>query len=299
MVRWLLAAIDEAIFSFLVRVGLVLTLGGGSEQSNKFEPPPWTSERYPAAMTTLDELVQRERPMYAGQRIAEFSPLVHGAGQLTVDRALYGNPQTNAARSALMSISQGGASNPFMDNAYTEQMIGDTARDMTDAYSRGTAATNDALAAMSGAFGGDLHQQKSAIDAGELSKRVGQMGTSTRQGEIVRRGNLWDADVGRTLQAAGMAPQFELLDQDAFDRMASYGREQRGYLQSLLDDRRGEWQEQQDYPFRMLDYYLNKLGQGSGQYGQNYQTTPGASPWSTAAGLGMGAYGLSQMGLFG
>lgn len=300
-------------------------MGGGSETSNKFEPPEWSAQYYPGAMDFAAQLVSQPYSQYQGQKIAEVNPWQHGAGQLTVDRALYGDPQLNAARGSLMSISQGGAQNPFtgqmaglgsaalanpyMGNAYTEQMIANTAGNMASGFAKGQAANTDAMAARSGAFGGSAHLEKQRDDASALAQQIAQMGTSTRQAQqntdaglfqqgigqamqgFGNAGSMWDRDVGNVLQAAGLSPQFSMLDQSSFDSMKQYGDWLQNYQQGLMSEHFGEFERQRKHPYEQLSYLLGALGQGAGQYGQSTQTSPGASPLAYAGGA-MGLAGL-------
>ena len=261
--------------------------GGGDKQSNKYEPPEWTAGRYPAAMGMIDQIANRPYEQFAGQRVAQRNPWQTTAGELTVDRALYSDPQTMAARGALQGISQGNAANPYANDAYLDSVIGATAKDMSQAHADGTAAQTDSAAAMGGAFGGSLHSLKQSQDAGELAKRVGQMSNSARSADLGRKGQLWQQDVGNVMQAASASPEFSRLDQESYDAMAKYGGAEQNYQQSLLTGRVDEWQRQRDYAPQQADWLLSALSRASGQYGSNYQSGAGQSPWGTAAGLGI------------
>jgi hypothetical protein len=268
-------------------------MGGGSEgQSNKFEPPEWTAERFPGAMDTLDQLASTPYQQFQGMRVAPLTDYQHTAGQLTADRALNGDPQSNAARGSLMSISQGGGMNPFMDNAFTEEMIGNTAQNMAQGFATGTQANTSAAAARSGAFGGSAHNELATQQAAGLAQQIGNMATQTRQADIGRKGGLWNQDIGNILQASSMAPAFSAQDQSAFDSLNRYGGQQQNYTQALLNEQVGEFNRQQAHPFNMLDWYLGGLAKGSGQYGTNYQQQGGGSPLGQAAGGAAALYGL-------
>lgn len=205
-------------------------MGGGSETaSNKFEPPEWTAGLYPGAMDAAVGLANRPYQQYMGMRVAPMNDRQATAGQLITDRALYGDPQTTAARGSLMNISQGGAMNPygnasnpyigsqnefkntsnpfigaqnqFLNNDYLNQNIADTAGDMASAHALGTASTNNMLAAQAGAFGGSAHLEKQAMDAAGLAKQVGQMGTAARSADLGRKTSAADSDLNRSTNA--------------------------------------------------------------------------------------------------
>lgn len=268
--------------------------GGGDKQSNKYEPPEWTASRYPGAMGLVDAAMATPYQQFAGQRVAEINPWQNTAGQLTVDRALYSDPQTRAARGSLMNISQGGAANPYANDKWLDDVIGRNAKDMSEAFAEGTAAQTDAAAQMDGAFGGSLYQLKQTKDAAALADRVGTMSNQARSQDLARKGNLWQGDVGNVMQAASMSPQFSQLDQDSYDSLMKYGSQQQNYTQSLLTDRKNEWQNQTDFNKNNADWLLSALQRASGGYGSNWQTGGGQSPWGTAAGLGMTAYGMTN-----
>lgn len=266
----------------------------GGQQSTKFDPPDWTKDLYPGAMDAAVGLANRPYTQYQGMKVAPVNPWQHTAGQLTTDRALYGDPQLNAARGSLMSISQGGGMNPFMDNKYTEQMIRDNTGNMTDAFAGGQAATNNMLAAQAGAFGGSGHIEKQAADAAALAKQVGQMGTATRQSEIGRKGNLWNQDIGNVMQAAGMSLPFSQNDQQSYNALKDYGDFHQNYTQSLMGEQFGEFQRQQNFPLQNLDLLFSALAKGSGQYGTNFAQQPGQSGLLNGIGGAAALFGLAN-----
>ena len=243
----------------------------GPKQEGTVEPPEWTRERFPQAVEGAESIYNTPYHQFQGMRVSPINDWQHTAGQLTVDRALYGDPQLNTSRGSLMNIAGGGAMNPFMDNAYTDQMIGNNANDMANAFATGTAANTDAAAARSGAYGGSAFNQLKTQQAGELAKQVGNMATSTRQAEIGRQGNLWNQDIGNILSAAGQAPAFSLLDQQSYDSLNRYGGQQQDYQQRLFDEMYGEYNRQQQFPGQQVDDYLRRLNGASGPYGNRTQ----------------------------
>jgi hypothetical protein len=266
--------------------------GGSDTQSTKFDPPDWTKDEYPGFVEAAKGLAQNPYQPFMGQVKAEVNPWQMTAGQQTLDKSLYGDPGTNAARGSNMAISQGLLQNPYGDNAHTEQMIRDTAGNMTDSYLGGDAMNMSALAAKQGAFGGSGHTQAMQSGAANLAKQVGQMGTATRQSEIGRKGQLWNADVGNMLQANSQAPGFSQLDTQNFDSLMKYGSFFQDDLQKQLDQRKSLFDEQQGNPYKMLDWFGSKLGQASGQYGQNFQQGPGQSGLLNGIGAASSLYGL-------
>jgi hypothetical protein len=265
----------------------------GSDTSIKFEPPEWAAKEYPGLVDTAKQLTSQPYSQYQGQKVAEVNPFQHGALQLSADRALYGSPDLNAARGSLMSIAQGGAQNPFMQNSYIDKMIADSAGNMRDAYLGGDARNMNALAARQGAFGGSQHTNAMQAGSANLAKQVGQMATQTRSNELGRQGGLWQQDVQNVMGAAGMSPQFSQIDQQSYDSMKGYGDWLQNQLQAPMTEHYNEYQRQQKSPFEMLSYLSGILGQSSGSYGQSTQTSPGQSPLGLLGG-GLGLYGMMQ-----
>lgn len=269
-------------------------MGKGGETSNKYEPPEWTAGRYPGAMEQVDAQFNKPYQAYNGQSIAGMNDRQMTAGELTTDRALYSDPQTRAARAALMGISQGDAQNPYAHDKWLDDVIGRTSKDMAEAHAEGTAAQTDAAAAMGGAFGGSLHSLKQSKDAALLADRVGAMSNQARSADLARKGQLWQQDVGNQMGAAGMAADFSRLDQESYDALNKFGSQQQNNLQSMLTGQKQDWQAEQDFGKQNVDWLLASLGKASGGYGTNWQGGGGASPWGTAAGLGMAAYGATN-----
>lgn len=274
-------------------------MGGGSDtQSTKFDPPDWTKELYPQAMQQLTGLVNRPYQQFQGQRVASMNDRQATGGQMLTDAALYGRPDMNQARGSLMNISGGGAANPFMNNAYTDKMISDTAGNMAQAHATGTAAQNDALAARAGAYGGSAHLQKQSADAANLAQQIGQMGTATRQQDITRKGNLWNQDVQNVMQASGMSLPFAQQDLMDIGAMMGYGDKEQAGAQKLLDEGVNEFNRQQNHPLQQFALLMQGLGAGSGQYYTSQGQGPGQSGLANGLGAAGGIAGLLG-GMFG
>ena len=129
----------------------------------------------------------------------------NAAMQLAYDRALYGAPDLNAARCGHASVAgklcqpvgaerrrhclgagvQPGAGGLLQHGAVRSESVHvgrlragqDRAPSQYDGagFASGTAAQNDAAAAMAGAFGGSGYQQKQAADAAGLAQQIGNM----------------------------------------------------------------------------------------------------------------------------
>jgi hypothetical protein len=195
---------------------------------------------------------------------------------------------------------------------------------MSDAYASGTAAQNDAAAAMSGAYGGSGAQQQQQAGAANLAKQVGQMATGARQSQyqndIQNRlaalggyagtynsdvGNqlaanqqgigAWQGDIGNILSGAALTGQLSQDDYKAMGGLMDAGNNWNSYYQKMLDGLNGQYEKQAGWDANMNEYLGSVLGRASGSYGQTASTGPGSSPWAGLAGLlgtGAGLYSL-------
>jgi hypothetical protein len=262
-------------------------MGSSDGPSNEFKPPEYTVEPWKGYVDAGVGLASKPYEQYQGMRVAPMNDRQMTAGQLQTDLALYGRPDMNQARGSLMSITGGGAQNPFMNNAYTDRMISDTAGNMASAHATGTAAQNDALAARSGAYGGSAHTQKQSMDAANLAQQVGQMGTATRQQDITRKGNLWNQDVQNVMQAAMGSLPFAQQDHMDINAMMGFGDKERGYMGELLGEGVNEFNRQQNHPLQQMDFLGNVLGRASTGFGT--QSGSGQSGGMNVAGGLLGA----------
>lgn len=250
---------------------MCISLGGGSQnQEQQWRPPDHTRPYYEQVTPAIIGLGSTPFPTYNGMRDASINPWQHGAMQMSVDRALYGDPQLNTSRGALTNIAGGGASNPYLDQGYTDQMIAQNAGDMTRSFQQGTAANNDAMAARAGAFGGSGHMERQSQDAGELAQRVGQMATNTRLGRLDQNAGLFNQDRAAQMAAAGMAPTFSMMDIQDIRNMMDAGNQMYGMEQGLLDRSYERFINEQEWPFRMADFLRNSLSGLSGGYGEGF-----------------------------
>ena len=241
-------------------------------QNQKYEAPDNTRPYIDAAIGPTAALAQTPFPMYYGMRDAGINPWQHGAMQLSVDRALYGDPQLNASRGALMNIAQGGQQNPYLDPGYTNEIIAQNTKDMGDAFARGTAANNDAMAARAGAFGGSGHLEKQRLDAQGLADRVGAMANQTRLGRLDQNASLFNQDRAAQMAAAGMAPTFSMMDIQDIRNMMDAGNQMQGMEQQLLDRAYETFMGEQEWPFKMADFLRNSLMGYSGSYGEGFRS---------------------------
>jgi hypothetical protein len=261
-------------------------MGSSDGPSNEFKPPEYTVEPWKGYVDAGVGLASRPYQQYQGMRVAPMNDRQMTAGQLLTDKALYSDPQSQAARGSLMSISQGGAQNPFMQNQYLDKAIQDTAGNMAQAGAIANSG-DSGLAARSGAYGGSAHLQKQDMNNASLLNSVGQMGTAARSADLTRKGNLWNDSVGQVLQASSMAPAFNAMDHQDIAALLGFGNQEQGNMQKHLDEGVNEFNRQQNHPLQQMDFLGNVLGRASTGFGT--QSGSGQSGGMNVAGGLLGA----------
>lgn len=338
-----------------------MSLGGGGQQTTtqEFKPPSWAAQYYPEYVQSGIKISQTPYVQSGLPTVAPINDYQNTAMQLAYDRALYGAPDINAARGAAMNAAQGnyanpyagniggiasgqaynpwaegvyglaGQSNPYTSDEYTNQMIGNTAQEMAQGFATGTAAQNDAAAAMSGAFGGSAYQQKQAGDAAALSKQIGNMAASTLQQQQQYKGQMynqdysntlqslglgssmynqdvanqlnanaqaagmWNSDISNILSGAGLSGQLSQDDYRSMQGLMDAGNNWNSYYQKLMDAANQQWNTQNQYDAAMNEYLGSVLGRASGSWGSTATTDPnGNNPLAGLLGAGIAGYGL-------
>jgi len=139
-------------------------------------------------------------------------------------------------------------------------------------------------------FGATLGLQ--GAQAGMQGAQVGLQGVGAQQ-----------AGYGQAIQGAGqlgnLGTQQLAAQQGVLGTQSQYGGQQQAYNQNILNQAIQNYAMQQQYPQQQLAF-MNAQLRGlpmQASTTQSYQAPP--SYLSQAAGLGMGAYGLSKLGAFG
>lgn len=267
--------------------------GGPQNTVSEFKPPDYTQPGWQGYVQSGISLANRP---YSESGIPTVAPLndVQNTGlQFTIDRALQGAPDLNAGRGAVTKVASGQAANPFMDNAYTDQLVNSTNTGMIDAFKRGTAAQTDASMARGGAYGGSAYNEQQAVNAGQLAQQVGAADANIRSADLTRKGNLYQGDVNNQLSAAGLSGSLSADDWTAAQKLTGAGDAYGQYNQTLLDSLNNEWGKQQMYDATQNEYLGNVLSRASGGQGQQIQTqnAGGYSPLANLLGGGAAAYG--------
>jgi hypothetical protein len=194
-----------------------------------------------------------------------------------------------------------GMNNPFFDATMQQGMS-----DITDKYQQGTAADTTRMFNMAGAFGGSAHQNKMERNEAGLDRELSNYSNQMRSGQYDRSGNMFEnylnrgsgafeGERGRQMGAAGMSQADQGLTLQRANALMGVGDIERGLTQDYLNQYYGDWQDQNNQQYRMLDFFSGLLGRAQGGMSPNMTTTqPGysASPFSQAIGAGLLAYGM-------
>ena len=258
---------------------------------------------------------------YQGERIAGFTPMQQQAQQSMANlqpAQQLGTATQLAGIGGLGSLGAGQqyqqmATNPYAMQAYMSPYIDNALAPQMREAARQSAMLgqqNQAQAVQQGAFGG----ARSAIVEAERQRNLGQqqadiygrgMQTAFEQARDAQR---FGADLGLRGygQAGQMAATLGQLGQTQFGQQqgviqgqASMGAQQQALEQQRLAQQYGDFQAQKQYPYTQLAFMSDMLrGLPLAQQAQTmYQAPPTMA--QTALGLGLGAAGLKQAGLFG
>lgn len=132
------------------------------------------------------------------------------------------------------------------------------------------------------------------ITAGQGLSGIGQSQVQASQADLQRQ-----LAAGQSLAALGLQGQNMSLQGAA--ALENVGASQQAQQQRGLDTAYSQFQQQQNYPWQQIGNLSNVIqGLPVGQSTNTSQTTttPNASPISQVAGLGIGAAGLAQSGIF-
>jgi len=214
-----------------------------------------------------------------------------------------------------------------MDSPYYRQMTQNVASDMADAYQRGTSADTTRMFNLSGAFGGSAHQNAVANNESAFAKQLGNTLAGMNADQFNRSAGLEEGSIGRQFNAqesllgrgeagyqagqeralrgyegergrmAGLVGAGQNTQNLALDRLnmgAQMGGLLQGQNQRILDARYGDWQEQQNFPYKISDWLMGQYGRAMGGGGMNQSIYSGGSNAGGILGSLAAAYALSQ-----
>jgi len=215
----------------------------------------------------LTDITKNPYQAYTGERSAQFTPLQQQSYQ--------GAAGMQAGPGAFQS-QVGQYMSPYMQNVVDIQQR--EAQRQSDI----AGTQQQAQATKAGAFGGG----RDAIMRAEAARNL-----ATQKGDIQARGlqAAYDNATNQynTGQSQGMAIN-QLQNQ--------YGNQQQQQVQNILNQQYQDFQGQKKYPYQQLEFMSGVMrGTPMGTVSSMYEA-PG-SMMGQLGGLGMGAYGLSQMGM--
>jgi len=243
---------------------------GGGTSTQIQDVPDWAKPYAKTALgqaAQLTDVVQNPYQTYTGERTAQFTPLQQQSYQGAA--AMQAGPQ--AFQSQI-----GQYMSPYMQN------VVDVQKREAGRQSGIAGAQEQAQMAKAGAFGGG----RDAIMRAERARNLG-----TQMNDIQSQG-LQSAYTNATNQYNTGQQQNMAINQ----LQNQYGGQQQQQVQNILGQQYQDFLAQKQYPYQQLEFMSGLLrGTPMGTVSSMYQA-PG-SALGQVAGLGMGAYGLSQMGL--
>lgn len=247
--------------------------GGGGEstpvQTSTNDLPPWAQGYAKTALEKASALSNKPYQAYGADRIAGFSPMQLQAQQSAagIDAGPTGFAQGIGAYTS-----------PYMQN------VVDIQKREAGRQSDIMGQQQQAQAAQAGAFGGS----RDAIMRAERERNLGQ-----QMGDIQARGSQAAYD-----QASNQFRQGISQGMDVNRLQNAYGGQQQGLEQQGLTQAYGDFQNQQNYPYKQLGFFADMIrglpvGQNTTTYG------PSPSPLNAVAGIGALSKYFAEGGMVG
>jgi hypothetical protein len=185
---------------------------------------------------------------------------------------------------------------PYFDNVEKSGM-----NDITNAYNQGTAADTTRMFNLSGAFGGSAHQNAVANNQAALGKTLSNYDQQMRNDQYNRSAQLQEQgynrgsqnfqnERGNQMNMVGAGNGQQGLALQRAQAQMGIGDMFRGYNQDLLNQGYGDFTDQSNQQYKMLDIMSGLLGRASGGMSPSFtQTSSGysASPYSQLIGAGL------------
>ena len=217
--------------------------------------------------------------------------------QKTLDGGYLTGP--NADSFAETRNAYSGENNPYFNKIMQQGQEG-----ITNAYKNGTAADTARQFTMAGTFGGSAHQNAISNNEMALGKTLSNYTTGMQNDQYNRSAGLEDAYLNRGSGAfqnerqrmTGTIGLGNAQQQQAAQRAQmemGIGDIQRAHSQDLMNNAYTMWQEQQQQPYKQLDYMTGLLARAQGGMAPNQTTTQSgysASPYSQILGGLLGTY---------
>lgn len=193
-----------------------------------------------------------------------------------------------------------------MDSPYFKETLNAGLDEITSKYKEATAPDTAAGFAMSGTLGGGDYQRMVARNEEGLAKQLGQYSSGMRNDQYNRSAGLDESflqrgsgafqnERQRQLGAVGAGQNDQALAFERQRQLMGAGDVRNQYDQKFLDILFNNWQEAQNHPFKMADFYSGMLSRAQGGMSPNMTFNPagtGASIGSQILGAGLAGYGL-------
>ncbi len=273
---------------------------GGSRQSAPTQTTqvvePWAE-----AKPYLTYGMQQARNLYdnnggfnyfPGQTVVGFDPATTNALNMTEQRAMAGSPLLRGAQSNLASTVSGDFLN---GNQYLDGAINTASRGLVRNFNEAVVPSLNASFARSGRYGSGAQARAFSNVANDLGTQLGDI--STRMSF-----DNYNAERGRQIQAAALAPQLASADYNDLAKLGEVGAARENQAQQVLNDEIARWDNNNNRDRQALDEYLKRIGLAQGDAKTSITTQPGTrkNPLAGAIGGGLGAAGmLGNMGILG
>lgn len=266
---------------------------------------------------------------YPYSRVADFNPYQYMGFDYLANQAM--NSQLPAQAEQGLANQIGGVKNPYADaqtqvgtnpyagaNPYLENAISSTLGDVTKQFNTQVAPSMAATALKSGSFGNSGFQEAEANTRDLLAKRMGDISSGMRmqdygmqqglaesdinrrmqaqQGDLLRNTGAYENMFGRQMGALGMAPNIYNLGSLPGQQLQGIGSIMQQQGQNVLDANYGQFQEAQNWPFKIFDTMRSPFG-GVNPGGTTTQTGSAGNP--VAGALGGAMLGNKIGGYFG
>jgi hypothetical protein len=295
--------------------------------------PAWLQSDYTDFINQTNAANAKPYQQYSGQLNAAPSGSQNYAGQIAGQGASYQLPGQQMQISALGNVLDGSnyvspTANPVLNqtnpyagqNAYLNNMVADSNKNITDAYNQNAVPALAAQFAQGGAFGGSAMQQAGTQSQDTLAKNLAQSTDNLRYQDYTSQQGLAEDSLNRNaaLYQQGFQNQLSASQQNTanavnassglnainatqqgyLNQLNNYGQTQQDFAQGNIDQAYNNWYQQNyGYDQQKLNNYGNALNSISGNF-QGSATT-GANPAykpKTAGGAATAALGGAATG---
>lgn len=242
---------------------------------------PWEEQKPYLTEIFSEAQSQYEQPgpeFYPDSTVVENSPETEAALAMQTNRAMYGDPNFNAANNQ-MGLTQQGAflnSNPYLDAQYDR-----AANRVSRAYQTATAPQAAASAAAQGRYGSGAYNQAVSQNQQNLGNTLGDLGADIY-------GKNYEAERENMMKGLFAAPQFAQQSYVDINALGDVGRQREGLEQARLNEDITRHNFEQGQDANKLAQYMQMV---QGSYGGS-STATGTNPAYRGGGGGGGLSGM-------